>query len=73
MPNFKRHLKQLLSQRKKPEMSFTVSMKIVTTSPLDLYRQEGSPGMSAEQRWEETDTDKVQIMFMRKEKCFSDV
>ena len=78
MPNFKRHLKQLLSPRRKPEMSFTVSMKMVTISPIDLYKQEGSLAKTDDERWNKIDTDvlvcsrtaktKFKKMFMSKEK-----
>ena len=30
---------------------------MVTTSPFDLYKQEGSPAKTADQRWSEIDTD----------------
>ena len=83
MPNFKRHLKQLFSRRRKPEMSFTVSMKMVTTSPFDLYKQEGSSAKTADQRWSEIDTDGLvcsstaktnfKMIFMSKEKAVKDV
>ena len=83
MPNFKRHLKQLLSRRRKLEMSFTVSMKLMTICPVDLYQQEGSPAKTADQRWNEIDTDglvcsitaktKFKIMFMSKEIPVKDV
>ena len=59
MPSFKRHLKQLLSRRRKPEMSFTVSLKMVTKSPFDLYQQEGSLAKTADQRLNEINTDGV--------------
>ena len=58
-------------------------MKIVTTSPFDLDKQEASPDNTADQRWNEIDTDglvcsstaktKFKIMFMSTEKSFKDV
>ena len=58
-------------------------MKIVTTSPFDLDKQEALPDNTADQRWNEIDTDglvysstaekKFKLMFMSKEKSVKDV
>ena len=56
---------------------------MVTTSPFDQYQQEGSPVKTADERWNEIDTDGLvcsstaktnfKIMFMSKEKAVKDV
>ena len=58
-------------------------MKIVTTSPFDLDKQEASPDNTADQRWNEIDTDglvcsstaktKFKMVFMSKEQSVEDV
>ena len=58
-------------------MSFTVSMKMVTTSPFDQYQQEGSPVKTADEKCNEIGTDglvcsstaktKFKMVFMSKE------